>query len=170
MKIALGCCIVIRYVVIYFCVIFNIFCDSGNYMIFHQFNIIFCIRQIEEGVTGAEPTISLGRWREHQLNPNTTDKAAIDWYVCYNTSLLLTFKYRSLKLVEYWLHDCFAARAGVKSKWVGIDQFNSNSIPELERELELKDLEQNDLNWNWKILNGIRIGIDRFGIDRFGIE
>jgi len=39
-------------------------------------------------------------------------------------------------------------RVGSNSKRVGIDQFNSISIMELERELELKDLEQNELNWN----------------------
>ena len=37
----------------------------------------------------------------------------------------------------------------VNSKIIGIDQFNSNSILELELELEFKDLEQNELNWNW---------------------
>ena len=33
-------------------------------------------------------------------------------------------------------------RAGVNSKSIGIGQFNCNSIPELEQELELKDLEK----------------------------
>ena len=41
-----------------------------------------------------------------------------------------------------------SCRAGVNSKRIGIDQFNSSSIPELEWELELKDFEQNELNWN----------------------
>ena len=44
--------------------------------------------------------------------------------------------------------DAVATRAGVNSKRTGIDQFNPNSIPELERKLELKDLEQNELNLN----------------------
>ena len=44
-------------------------------------------------------------------------------------------------------------RAGISSRRIEIDQFNSNSIPELEQELELKDLEQHELNWNGKILN-----------------
>lgn len=38
---------------------------------------------IEDGVTGPEPSISLDRWKEHELNPKTTDKAAIDWiFLC----------------------------------------------------------------------------------------
>ena len=48
--------------------------------------------------------------------------------------------------------------AGVSSKRTGIDKFNSNSIPELEQEFEMKHLEQIELNWNLKILN--LIGID----------
>ncbi|KAI0233319.1 Queuosine salvage protein [Lamellibrachia satsuma] len=38
---------------------------------------------IEDGITGPEPAISLGRWKQHQLNPKTTDTAAIDWiFLC----------------------------------------------------------------------------------------
>ena len=37
---------------------------------------------------------------------------------------------------------------GQYNQRIGIDQFNSNSIPELEHQLELKDLEQNEFNWN----------------------
>ena len=104
-------------------------------------------RQIEEGVTGAEPSISLGRWREHQLNPKTTDKAAIDWYMCYDTSLLHIFLRSSTgPLLEYWHSDCFAARAGVNSKWIGIVQFQFNSGI------------------------GAAIGIERFGMNWIGIE
>ena len=59
-----------------------------------------------------------------------------------------------------------SCRAGVNSKRIGIDQFNSSSIPELEWELELKDFEQNELNWNWKILNKMNwIGIEFFWIE-----
>ena len=39
-------------------------------------------------------------------------------------------------------------RAGVNSETIGIDQFNSNSILELERELELKDFEKDEMNRN----------------------
>ena len=48
----------------------------------------------------------------------------------------------------YPVMDCineleFTSRAGVNSKRIGIDQFNSNLIPEFE------DLGQNELNTNW---------------------
>ena len=43
-------------------------------------------------------------------------------------------------------------RAGVNSNRIRSDQFNSNSIPELEGESELKDLEQDELNWNRNII------------------
>ena len=39
----------------------------------------------------------------------------------------------------------------------------TNSIPKLERELKLKDFEQNESNWNWKILNWT--GIEWKGIE-----
>ena len=38
--------------------------------------------------------------------------------------------------------------AGVNSKRIGKEIFSSISIPHLEWELDLKDLEQNELNWN----------------------
>jgi len=37
-----------------------------------------------------------------------------------------------------------SSRARVNLKRIGIYQFNSNSIPELEQELELKDLQLNE--------------------------
>ena len=39
-------------------------------------------------------------------------------------------------------------KQAVNSKRIGIDKLNSNSIPELEWKMELKDLEQNELNCN----------------------
>ena len=57
---------------------------------------------------------------------------------------------------RYLTGGSVCSRAGGNSERIGVDQFNSNSIPELKQELELKDLKQDELNWNWKILNWMK--------------